>query len=151
MLAFPVTPIGQSSAHLFSEDTMELVFAAASAAVALVVQTAAQTIGEKSGTASWDAAQSVVERIRSRFRGDQEAENALLEIEAQPEEGQAQETLRRMLAAYMMRDEAFRDDVLALVEQADISDSRGPAIQASVIKNANVFNGKVEISGDWNS
>ncbi len=130
---------------------MELVFAAASAAVALVVQTAAQTIGEKSGTASWDAAQSVVERIRSRFRGDQEAENALLEIEAQPEEGQAQETLRRMLAAYMMRDEAFRDDVLALVEQADISDSRGPAIQASVIKNANVFNGKVEISGDWNS
>ncbi|MFF8767764.1 hypothetical protein ACF07Q_24880 [Nocardiopsis dassonvillei] len=136
---------------LHPKDVMELAFAAASAAVALVVQTAAQTIGEKSGNASWDAAKSVVERIRSRFAGDREAEGTLAAIENHPEEEGNQESLQRMLAAYMLRDQQFRDELIEMTEKAGRTSSGGAAIQASMIKNANVFNEKVQISGDWNS
>ncbi|WP_433700781.1 hypothetical protein [Nocardiopsis sp. CA-288880] len=130
---------------------MELVFAAASAAVALLVQTAVKTIGEKSGNASWGVAKSVVERIRMRFRGDQEAEEVLAAVETRPEEGQAQESLQRVLASYMLRDQQFCDELVELVERAAEKPAGGTGISASVIKNANVFNEKVEISGDWNS
>lgn len=128
-----------------------MVFAAASAAVVLVVQTAARTLGQKSGNASWSAMKSVVERIRARFGGDEEAQDALTAVEDSPQETKAQEDLERMLAAYMLRDQEFRDELIEIIEQAKKSSDGGAAIQASVIKNANVFNEKVEISGDWNS
>ncbi len=146
MMVFPVESVDGIS----PKEVMEPVFAAASAAVALVVQTAAKAVGEKSANASWSAAKSLVERIRDRFGGDREAEGALRAVESEPQEPRAQESLQRMVTAYMLRDQGFCDELVDLVERARASSPGGAAIQASVIKNANVFNDKVEISGDWN-
>lgn len=129
---------------------MEPVFAAASAVVALVVQSAAKNIGEESGKASWGAAKSVVERIQKRFRGDREAEDSLRDIEGMPKKPEVQDSLQRLLVAYMLRDQKFHDELVELVERAGEASFGGASIQASVIKNANVFNDKVEIAGDWN-
>ncbi|WP_306369542.1 hypothetical protein [Nocardiopsis sp. CC223A] len=130
---------------------MELVFAAASAAVALLVQGALKTIGEKSGGASWDAGKAVLDRVRSRFSGDPEAEVVLSELEEAPGEESSQESVHRMLVSYMVRDQRFREELVELLEKAKGEVPPGTSINANVIKNANVFNQKVEISGDWNS
>ena len=130
---------------------MELVIASASAAVALMVKSAVESMGEKSGEMSWGAVKKLFKLIRSRFSGDTEAETSLAELDKNPQEDAVQESLQRILTAYMLRDQHFCDELVRFVEQAEGRTAGAGNISASVINNAHVFNGKVEISGDWNS
>lgn len=130
---------------------MELVIASASAAVALLVKSAVESMGEKTGEMSWGTVKKLFKLIRSRFSGDAEAESSLAELGKNPQEDAVQESLQRILTAYMLRDQRFCKELVSFVEQVEGRPAGTGNISASVINNAHVFNGKVEISGDWNS
>ncbi|MEU3205980.1 hypothetical protein ABZ702_19300 [Streptomyces cyaneofuscatus] len=129
---------------------MDPITAAAVAGVALVVKGALESAGEEAGRSGWSGGARLVERLRSRFRGDSEAEGALDRVQQSPADEGAQEQLQRLLLAHMLRDRAFEADVRRSIDEAVASGVGRAQVNAAVIKNSQVFNEKVEIKGDWN-
>jgi hypothetical protein len=129
---------------------MDPVTAVAAAGVALVVKGALETAGQEAGRSGWAGGARLVERIRARFRGDADAEGALDRVTDAPDDEGARRELERRLAAHMLLDEHFEAEIRRLVDEAVAAQGRsGPQISAALIKNAQVFNGKVEVQGDW--
>jgi hypothetical protein len=94
----------------------------------------------------------LVERVRTRFRGDDAAENALVQAQQDPADDGALEELQRVLMIHMLQDREFKEDIVELVGQIQAArQEKGTSVSAAVIKNSNVFNEQVNISGDWNS
>ncbi|KOX31607.1 MULTISPECIES: hypothetical protein [unclassified Streptomyces] len=130
---------------------MDPLTAIAAAGVALVVKGALEATGQEAGRSGWTGGARLVARIRERFRGDADAETALERVADAPDDENRQQDLERMLAAHMLRDRQFESDVRQLVDEAVAAGGRGgPQVSAALIKNAQVFNEKVEIKGDWN-
>lgn len=128
---------------------MDPITAVAVAGVALVVKGALETTGQEAGRAGWGGGARIVERLRARFRGDPEAEGALDRVEQSPGDTAAQEELQDMLLARMLRDRAFEAEIRRTVDEAVAARGGRGQVNAAVIKNAQVFNEKVEIQGDW--
>ncbi|MFB7587621.1 hypothetical protein [Streptomyces sp. NPDC056169] len=130
---------------------MDPLTAIAAAGVALVVKGALEATGQEAGRSGWTGGARLVARIRERFRGDADAQTALERVTDAPDDETGQEDLERMLAAHMLRDREFEGDIRRLVDEAVAANGRGgPQVSAALIKNAQVFNEKVEIQGDWN-
>ncbi|MEU3742705.1 hypothetical protein AB0E78_37345 [Streptomyces sp. NPDC032198] len=129
---------------------MDPLTAAAAAGVALVVKGMAESAAQEAGRSGWNGGARLVERIRARFRGDTDAEGALDQVQRQPDDESAQEQLQRVLLAHMLRDRDFEADVRRMVDEAVAAQGGGAQVNAALIKNAQVFNQKVEIQGDWN-
>ncbi|WKX73100.1 hypothetical protein [Streptomyces sp. XD-27] len=129
---------------------MDPITAAAAAGVALVVKGALESAGQEAGRSGWSGGTRLIERIRARFRGDGDAEGALDRVQQSPDDDAARELLQRMLHAHMLRDRDFESDVRRLIDEAVAAQGGGAQVNAAVIKNAQVFNEKVEIKGDWN-
>lgn len=129
---------------------MDPVTAVAAAGVALVVKGALESAGQEAGRSGWSGGARLVERIRARFRGNEEAENALDRVTEVPDDESAHEGLERQLAAHMLLDPGFEADVRGMVDEAFSVMGRNDAqINAALIKYAQVFNAKVEVHGDW--
>ncbi|MFE3037293.1 hypothetical protein ACFXKY_37275 [Streptomyces canus] len=129
---------------------MDPVTAVAAAGVALVVKGALETAGQEAGRSGWAGGARLIERIRARFRGNADAEGALDRVTGSPEDENAQQELERQLAAHMLLDSGFETEIRRLVDEAVAAQGRsGAQISAALIKNAQVFNGKVEVQGDW--
>ncbi|GAA3839037.1 hypothetical protein ACFS5L_35535 [Streptomyces phyllanthi] len=129
---------------------MDPVTAVAAAGVALVVKGALEAAGQEAGRSGWSGGARLVERIRARFRGNTEAEDALDRVTAAPDDEEAHQNLERLLAAHMLLDSGFETEIRRLVDEAVAAQGHGGAqISAALIKNAQVFNGKVEVQGDW--
>jgi hypothetical protein len=129
---------------------MDPVTAVAAAGVALVVKGALETAGQEAGRSSWAGGARLVERIRARFAGNSDAADALSRVTASPDDQSAQQDLERQLAAHMLLDTGFEAEIRRLVDEAVLAQGRsGAQISAALIKNAQVFNGKVEVQGDW--
>ncbi|MFF9804950.1 hypothetical protein ACF1G5_07430 [Streptomyces coeruleorubidus] len=129
---------------------MDPVTAVAAAGVALVVKGALETAGQEAGRSGWTGGARLMERIRARFRGNAQAQGALDRVTTTPEDESAQQDLERQLAAQMLLDEGFETEIRRLVDEAVAAQGRsGAQISAALIKNAQVFNGKVEVQGDW--
>lgn len=133
-------------------EHMDPITAVAAAGVALVVKGALEATGQEAGRSGWSGGARLVERIRARFRGDSEAETALERVADAPDDESGRQELERMLAAHMLRDRQFEDDLRRMVDEAVAAGGGpgGPQVSAALIKNAQVFNEKVEIKGDWN-
>jgi hypothetical protein len=130
---------------------MDPITAIAAAGVAMVAKGALESVGGEAGRSGWDGGARLIERIRSRFRADPEAQGAVDALCERPADAVAQEDLQRLLLAHMLRDRAFEEEVRQLVEDAAASQGTSvPQVSAGVIKNAQVFNEKVEVQGDWN-
>ncbi|MFJ3538279.1 hypothetical protein ACIPQA_22740 [Streptomyces sp. NPDC090109] len=130
---------------------MDPLTAIAAAGVALVVKGALEATGQEAGRSGWTGGARLVARIRERFRGDADAETALERVADAPDDENRQQDLERMLAAHMLRDRQFESDIRQMVDEAVAAGGRpGPQVSAALIKNAQVFNEKVEIKGDWN-
>ena len=129
---------------------MDPVTAVATAGVALVVKGALESAGQEAGRSGWNGGLRLIERIRARFRGDSTAEAALVEVTRVPEDENAQQALERVLAAHMLLDRDFEDEMRRMVDEAVAAQGGGTQVNAAVIKNSQVFNEKVEIQGDWN-
>ncbi|MGW5849656.1 hypothetical protein ACWFQ8_17155 [Streptomyces sp. NPDC055254] len=129
---------------------MDPITAIAVAGVALVAKGVLETAGQEAGRASWGGGVQLVERLRARFRGDSEAEAALDRVRRSPQDTAAQDHLQRMLLAHMLRDRDFEAEIRRTVDEA-VTARGGPGhVNAAVIKNAQIFNAKVEVQGDWN-
>ncbi|WP_433918209.1 hypothetical protein OIE50_10500 [Streptomyces canus] len=129
---------------------MDPVTAVAAAGVALVVKGALETAGQEAGRSGWAGGARLMERIRARFRGNADAEGALDRVTGSPDDENAQQELQRQLAAHMLLDSGFETEIRRLVDEAVAAQGRsGAQISAALIKNAQVFNGKVEVQGDW--
>ncbi|TXS46148.1 hypothetical protein EAO75_25700 [Streptomyces sp. uw30] len=129
---------------------MDPVTAVAAAGVALVVKGALESAGQEAGRSGWAGGARLVERIRARFRGNAAAEQALEQVTGSPDDENAQQDLQRQLAGHMMLDSDFEAEIRKLVDEAVAAQGRsGPQISAGLIKNAQVFNGKVEVQGNW--
>ncbi|MCX5259814.1 hypothetical protein [Streptomyces canus] len=129
---------------------MDPVTAVAAAGVALVVKGALETAGQEAGRSGWAGGARLMERIRARFRGNADAEGALDRVTGSPDDENAQQELERQLAAHMLLDSGFETEIRRLVDEAVAAQGRsGAQISAALIKNAQVFNGKVEVQGDW--
>ncbi|USQ87020.1 hypothetical protein NFX46_26875 [Streptomyces phaeoluteigriseus] len=129
---------------------MDPVTAVAAAGVALVVKGALETAGQEAGRSGWNGGARLVERIRARFRGNPEAEEALDRVTTVPDDESAQQDLERQLAAQMLLDAGFETEIRRMVDEAVAAQGRsGAQISAALIKNAQVFNGKVEVQGNW--
>ncbi|MEU0523626.1 hypothetical protein [Streptomyces niveus] len=130
---------------------MDPVTALAAASVALVAQGALQSVGQEAARSGWEGGSRLVERIRARFRGDTEAEDALDRVAQAPDDEVAHQELERLIAAHMLRDRSFETELRQMVNEAVAAQGRGGAqVSAALIKNAQVFNEKVEVQGDWN-
>ncbi|MGW0538068.1 hypothetical protein [Streptomyces sp. NPDC003032] len=129
---------------------MDPVTAVAAAGVALVVKGALESAGQEAGRSGWNGGARLIERIRARFRGDSAAETALVEVTRAPDDESAQQTLERVLAAHMLLDRGFENEMRRMVDEAVTAQGRGAQVNAALIKNSQVFNEKVEIKGDWN-
>lgn len=130
---------------------MDPVTAVATASVALVAQAALQSVGQEAARSGWEGGARLVERIRARFRGDAEAEDALDRVAQAPDDEDAHQELERLLAAHMLRDRGFETELRQMVNEAVAAQGHGGAqVSAALIKNAQVFNEKVEVQGDWN-
>ncbi|MFF5456108.1 hypothetical protein ACFY40_33485 [Streptomyces sp. NPDC012950] len=130
---------------------MDPLTAIAAAGVALVVKGALEATGQEAGRSGWTGGARLVARIRERFHGDADAETALERVADAPDDENRQQDLERMLAAHMLRDRQFESDIRQMVDEAVAAGGRpGPQVSAALIKNAQVFNEKVEIKGDWN-
>ncbi|RMI41440.1 hypothetical protein [Streptomyces triticirhizae] len=129
---------------------MEPITAIAIAGVGLVAKGALESAGEEAGRAGWGGGERLLTRLRARFRGDAEAEAALGRVQRAPEDEQARETLQRMLLTHLTRDPDFAAEVRELVREAGQVERLGGQVNAVSIKNAQVFNEKVEIKGSWN-
>ncbi|MFJ4340863.1 hypothetical protein [Streptomyces sp. NPDC088915] len=130
---------------------MDPLTAIAAAGVALVVKGALEATGQEAGRSGWTGGARLVARIRERFRGDADAETALERVADAPDDEDRQRDLERMLTAHMLRDRQFESDIRQMVDEAVVAGGRGgPQVSAALIKNAQVFNEKVEIQGDWN-
>ncbi|MFI9239946.1 hypothetical protein [Streptomyces sp. NPDC053079] len=129
---------------------MDPVTAVAAAGVALMAKGALESVGQEAGRSGWGGGARLVERIRARFRGDTDAQNALDRLTRTPSDEAAQQELERVIAAHMLRDRSFEDEMRRLVDQAVSAQGRGAQVNAAMIKNAQVFNEKVEVQGDWN-
>ncbi|MEU0212280.1 hypothetical protein [Streptomyces canus] len=129
---------------------MDPVTAVAAAGVALVVKGALETAGQEAGRSGWAGGARLMDRIRARFRGNTDAEGALDRVTDSPDDENAQQELERQLAAHMLLDSGFETEIRRLVDEAVAAQGRsGAQISAALIKNAQVFNGKVEVQGDW--
>ncbi|MEU0426458.1 hypothetical protein ABZ235_23165 [Streptomyces canus] len=129
---------------------MDPVTAVAAAGVALVVKGALETAGQEAGRSGWAGGARLMDRIRARFRGNADAEGALDRVTDSPDDENAQQELERQLAAHMLLDSGFETEIRRLVDEAVAAQGRsGAQISAALIKNAQVFNGKVEVQGDW--
>ncbi|MDH6432640.1 hypothetical protein M2158_001117 [Streptomyces sp. SAI-144] len=129
---------------------MDPVTAVAAAGVALVVKGALETAGQEAGRSGWAGGARLMDRIRARFRGNADAEGALDRVTGSPDDENAQQELERQLAAHMLLDSGFETEIRRLVDEAVAAQGRsGAQISAALIKNAQVFNGKVEVQGDW--
>ncbi|WP_406505859.1 hypothetical protein [Streptomyces sp. NBC_00212] len=124
--------------------------AVAAASVALVVKGALEAAGQEAGHSGWGGGARLVQRLRARFRGDPDAEHALDRVTQAPDDEPTRQELERILAAHMLRDRAFETDVRRLVDEAVAATGHGAQVSAVLIKNAQVFNEKVEVQGDWN-
>ncbi|MEU5051590.1 hypothetical protein [Streptomyces sp. NPDC021096] len=129
---------------------MDPVTAVAAAGVALMAKGALESVGQEAGRSGWGGGARLVERIRARFRGDTDAQNALDRLTRTPGDEAAQQELARVIAAHMLRDRSFEDEMRRLVDEAVSARGRGAQVNAALIKNAQVFNEKVEVQGDWN-
>ncbi|PJM94420.1 hypothetical protein [Streptomyces sp. CB01373] len=129
---------------------MDPVTAVAAAGVALVVKGALESAGQEAGRSGWSGGTRLIERIRARFRGDSAAEAALVEVTRTPDDESAQHALERFLAAHMLHDRGFEDEMRRVVDEAVAAQGKGAQVNAALIKNSQVFNEKVEIKGDWN-
>ncbi|MCX5229379.1 hypothetical protein ABZY16_36780 [Streptomyces sp. NPDC006553] len=130
---------------------MDPLTAIAAAGVALVVKGALEATGQEAGRSGWTGGARLVARIRERFRGDGDAEAALERVTDAPDDETGRHDLERMLQAHMLRDRDFESDIRQLVDEAVAASGRGgPQVSAALIKNAQIFNEKVEIKGDWN-
>jgi hypothetical protein len=129
---------------------MDPVTAVAAAGVALVVKGALESAGQEAGRSGWSGGARLVERIRARFRGNADAQEALDRVTHAPDDEEAHQDLERLLAAHMLLDPGFETEVRRLVDEAVAAQGgRGPQISAALIKNAQVFNGEVTVQGDW--
>ncbi|WP_262055972.1 hypothetical protein [Streptomyces sp. STR69] len=129
---------------------MDPVTAVAAAGAALVVKAALESAAEEAGRSGWNGGARLVARVRARFRGDSAAESALAAVTQSPDDESAQQALERLIAAHMLLDHGFEDDMRRLVDEAVAAQGRGAQVSAALIKNSQVFNEKVEIKGDWN-
>ncbi|MFJ9175568.1 hypothetical protein [Streptomyces sp. NPDC102360] len=129
---------------------MDPVTAVAAAGVALVAKGALESAAQEAGRAGWTSGARLIERIRARFRGDSSAETALDQVTRAPDDEGAQQELERLLAAHMLLDRAFEDEMRTMVAEAAAAGGKGAQVNAALIKNAQVFNDKVEVKGDWN-
>ncbi|MEU9097824.1 hypothetical protein [Streptomyces sp. NPDC048361] len=130
---------------------MDPVTAVAAASVALVVKGALEAAAQEAGRSGWSGGARLMARLRARFGGDRAAELALDRVTRAPNDEESRQELERILAAHMLRDPAFEADVRRLVDEAAAAMGRGgPQVTAALIKNAQVFNEKVEVQGDWN-
>ena len=127
---------------------MDPVTAVAAAGVVLVAKGALESAGQEAGRSGWNGGARLVERIRARFRGNADAEGALDRVTGTPDDEDARQTLERQLAAHMLLDSDFETEIRRLVDEA-VTARGGAQISAALIKNAQVFNGKVEVQGDW--
>lgn len=129
---------------------MDPVTAVAAAGVALVVKGALETAGQEAGRSGWAGGTRLIERIRARFRGNADAENALERVTGSPDDESAQQALERQLAAHMLLDPDFEAEIRRIVDEAVAAQGRsGAQISAALIKNAQVFNGKIDVQGNW--
>ncbi|MCS0600718.1 hypothetical protein NX794_05660 [Streptomyces sp. LP11] len=129
---------------------MDPVTAVAAAGVALVVKGALESAGQEAGRSGWAGGARLIERLRVRFRGDTTAEHALERVAGTPDDEAAQQALQRQLAAHMLLDPDFETEMRRLVDEAVAAQGRsGAQISAALVKNAQVFNGKVEVQGNW--
>ncbi|MBX9422199.1 MULTISPECIES: hypothetical protein [Streptomyces] len=129
---------------------MDPLTAIAAAGVALVVKGALEATGQEAGRSGWTGGARLIARIRERFRGDGDAQAALERVTDTPDDETGQQDLERMLTAHMLRDRDFESDIRRIVDEAVVAGRGGPQVSAALIKNAQVFNEKVEIKGDWN-
>lgn len=131
-------------------ENMDPITAVAVAGVALVVKGALETTGQEAGRAGWGGGARLVERLRARFRSDTDAAGALDRVQQRPGDTAAQEELTRLLLAHMLRDRDFEAEIRSSVDDAVAAQGGRSQVNAAVIKNAQVFNEKVEVQGDWN-
>jgi hypothetical protein len=131
---------------------MDPVTATAVAAAALVAKGALESAGGEAGRSSWAGLGRLVERLRNRFGGDDEATDALDRVRQNPDDEATVAQLQRLILSYALRDQQFEADIRALVEEAKAggaADNRG-SVNATVIKNVTTFNEKVEFQGGLN-
>lgn len=129
---------------------MDPVTATAVAAAALVAKGALESAAGEAGRSSWAGVTRLVGRIRARFGSDGEATAALAQAQENPGDEAAVDALRRLIHSYALRDAQFEADLQALVTEAraaGTTESRG-TVNATVIKNATIFNEKVDFQGD---
>ncbi|MEU8139497.1 hypothetical protein [Streptodolium elevatio] len=129
---------------------MDPVTAVAAATVALLAKGALESAGQEAGRSGWSGGARLLARIRARFRGDPAAEAALDEVTRAPDDESARQVLELTLATHMRSDRAFEDEVRRMVDESVAGTGNTTQVNAAVIKNAQVFNEKVEIQGDWN-
>ncbi|GGN73329.1 hypothetical protein GCM10011579_051390 [Streptomyces albiflavescens] len=129
---------------------MDPITAAAAAGVALVVKGVLESAAQEAGRSGWSGGARIIERVRARFRDDTAAEGALERVEQSPEDEAAQAQLQRTLLAHMLRDPDFEADIRRIVDETVAAQGGKAQVNAALIKNAQVFNEKVEIQGDWN-
>ncbi|WP_158566736.1 AfsR/SARP family transcriptional regulator [Actinomadura craniellae] len=104
----------------------------------------------RTGEAGSGPRSELVERVRVRLSDDRADEAALAWVERNPGDSEMLERLRRVIMAYLVRDDSFAVEVRRLVRPEPKAEStgRGVTINAKTIKNAQVFNEKVEVTGD---
>ncbi|MFF5298665.1 hypothetical protein ACFY5F_04825 [Streptomyces sp. NPDC013161] len=111
---------------------------------------ALESAAQEAGRSGWNGGARLISRIRARFSGDSAAESALTAVTRSPDDESAQQVLERLLAAHMLLDRGFEDDIRRMVDEAAAARGSGTQVKADLIKNLHVFNEKVEIKGDWN-
>jgi hypothetical protein len=127
---------------------MDPVIVETAAAAALVVaQRALEGVGDGVAQASVNSAGALVQRVRSRFRGDRPAEAALVAVELSPQEPALVAQLGEALLRHLQADPAFAEAIRAMVDDAATRRS-GPRSRAG--DKSPIFNDQVHIGRDFN-
>lgn len=91
---------------------------------ALLVK-ASKPLAEKAGQAVADAANSLLDAVKKKFKGDSYAEQTLNRLQEKPEAKDRQAALQGILTEQMEKDDAFAAEVKRLLEAARKADKSG--------------------------
>ena len=87
-------------------------------AASLLVSKAGESLAQEAGTSAWKTIKRLGDVVRRKFRGDAQAEAALQEATAQPNDDNQLASLAQVLKARAEADQEFRDELIELVQQA---------------------------------
>ena len=110
---------------------------------------AGQPLADKAGQAVADAANSLFEAIKKKFKGNSYAEQALARLEEKPESKDRQASVKDVLIEQMGKDDVFAAEVTRLVEVAQKADKNGViAWGAGSVAVGGNAQGNIIITGD---